>query len=183
MSEELIVFVDEENRPIGTGPKLASHNSDTRLHRAFSCFVFRADGRFLLTQRALNKKVFPGVWTNSCCGHPGPEERAEDAVRRRLQYELGLAARRLTAVLPDFRYRAEMDGIVENELCPVFLAIAEVEPKPNPLEVEAYKWVDWSDFVKRCREQPESLSVWSVMETYELERSDDFRAFMSKFRA
>jgi isopentenyl-diphosphate delta-isomerase len=72
---------------------------------------------------------------------------------------------------------------VENELCPVFLAIAEVEPKPNPLEVEAYKWVDWSDFVKRCRERPESLSVWSVMETYELERSDDFRAFMSKFRA
>src|SRR5690606_16536422 len=140
MSEELIVLVDEENRPIGTAPKLASHHRETPLHRAFSCFVFNSSGQFLLTQRALSKKVFPGVWTNSCCGHPAPGETTEDAIRRRLREELDLEAEKLVPVLPDFRYRAEMDGIVENEICPVYAAVAHGTPRPNPEEVETCRW-------------------------------------------
>src|SRR5688500_14251219 len=113
--EERIVLVDENNREIGVAPKLASHHAQTPLHRAFSCFVFNGRGEFLLTQRSLSKKVFPGIWTNSCCGHPAPGETTEDAVRRRLFDELGMTPQRLELVLPDFRYRAEMNGIVENE--------------------------------------------------------------------
>lgn len=166
--EELIVLVDDQDRPIGTAPKLASHHAQTPLHRAFSCFVFDQRGRFLLTQRALSKKTFPGVWTNSCCGHPGPGEDVQEAIRRRMQDELGMGVEQLLLALPHFRYRAEMNGIVENEICPVYLAVTHDEPQPNPEEVAATEWVDWPVFADRVRRQPETLSYWSVKEAEQL---------------
>jgi isopentenyl-diphosphate delta-isomerase len=177
MSEELIVLVDEQDHPIGVAPKLESHHAQTPLHRAFSCFVFNRQGQFLLTQRALSKRVFPGVWTNSCCGHPAPGETTEDAVRRRLRDELGLSVERLTLVLPNFRYRAEMSGIVENEICPVYVALTSTELRLNPAEVEAFAWIEWDEFVHRVQEKPESLSPWSVLETVQLLACDAFQQF------
>ena len=40
------------------------------LHRAFSVFLFDADNRLLLQQRAASKITFPRLWTNTCCSHP-----------------------------------------------------------------------------------------------------------------
>ena len=63
------------------------------------------------------------MWTNSCCGHPRPGEEPTDAVRRRLDDELGLEVGDLRSALPDFAYRAvDASGVVENEVCPVFVA-------------------------------------------------------------
>jgi isopentenyl-diphosphate Delta-isomerase len=158
--QELVVLVNDKNEQIGVMPKLAAHNANTPLHRAFSVYVFNQDGKFLLTQRALSKKVFPGVWTNSCCGHPGPGEKTEDAIKRRLKLELGLTPQKITVVLPKYRYRAEMNGIVENEICPVYTAIVSSDPKPNSQEVESYEWIDWKGFLKKLKETPEKYSPW-----------------------
>src|SRR5688572_1173969 len=142
MSEDLIVLVDEQNRELGVAAKLASHHAATPLHRAFSCFVFDRQGRLLITQRALSKKTWPGVWSNSCCGHPAPGEDVLAAASRRLRDELGVEAEGLEVVLPDYRYRAELDGIVENEFCPVLTGTIVGAPSPRPDEVEAVRWVD-----------------------------------------
>src|SRR3990167_8891323 len=87
---EEVVLVDEKNSVLGTAPKDAVHTKNTPLHRGFSLFLFNSKKELLLTKRAQSKKAFPGVWTNTVCGHPEPEESAVDAALRRLEQELGL---------------------------------------------------------------------------------------------
>ena len=144
---ELVQLVDAHGNPTTTAPKDTIHTSDTPLHLAFSCWLLDSAGSLLLTRRALGKLTWPGVWTNSFCGHPAPGERLEDAVTRRAATELGLAAGDLVSlelVLPDFQYRAvDSSGVVENEICPVFVArLADgTMLNPNPDEVDSFSWV------------------------------------------
>ncbi|MET7990097.1 isopentenyl-diphosphate Delta-isomerase [Amycolatopsis sp. NPDC005232] len=162
---ERVVFVTEDGVPTGeTGPKLASHHGETRLHLAFSCYVLRrSDQALLITQRALDKKVWPGVWTNSVCGHPAPGEPLPDAVRRRAAYEIGLPELQdLECVLPKYRYRTPpFQGIVENEFCPVFVAWVDRDPEPNPEEVGGWRWVSWPDYAQLLEGTEENVSYWA----------------------
>jgi isopentenyl-diphosphate Delta-isomerase len=161
---EQIIFVDESGVPTGeVGSKLASHTADTKLHLAFSCYILRrSDNRFLLTERALVKKVWPGVWTNSVCGHPGPGEKIEDAVLRRAKYELGIERLEgLRCVVPKYIYKTPpYNGIIEHEFCPIFVAYASDEPKPNPDEVEAYEWIEWPAYARMLKTEPDKMSYW-----------------------
>jgi len=166
MESEQIVFVDEQGKPTGeTGPKLASHNANTRLHLAFSCYIFRrSDNAFLVTQRALSKKVWPGVWTNSVCGHPAPAETIEAAIRRRAMYEIGLHdLQDISCVLDNYTYiTPPFNGIVEHEFCPVFVAYVDADPAPNPEEVEAYRWMAWKDYVALINgPEADTVSYWA----------------------
>lgn len=167
---ELVVLVDASGHPVGTAEKHAVHTDHTPLHLAFSCWVLGADGRVLLTRRALGKKTWPGVWTNAFCDHPAPGEDTEAAVHRRAEAELGLApgdVASLELVLPDFRYRAvDASGTVENEICPVYLAIlAEgAELGPNPDEVAEYAWADPAGLIAAVDSTPFAFSPWLVEE-------------------
>jgi isopentenyl-diphosphate delta-isomerase len=165
MSEERVVLLDAEHRPVGTMAKAEVHGPDTPLHLAFSVYVFDGAGRFLATRRALGKRTWGGVWTNSCCGHPAPGETVQDAAARRLAEELSLDVRSLDVVLPDFSYRAvSPDGMVEHEVCPVLVARADRDPRPDPAEVVEWQWTDWSAFRSVAATAPWLLSPWSVLQ-------------------
>lgn len=176
MDMETVVLVDEQNRPIGQAAKATVHGGDTPLHRGFSVFVFDRAGRLLLQQRARGKKTWPLVWSNSCCGHPRLGESSVAAARRRLAYELGLEQVEIVEVLPNYRYRAEHLGVVENETCPVLVAFTDESPIPNEVEVEALRWVGWETFVAEAGERPERYSPWCVEETRLLAASPLFAA-------
>ncbi len=158
---ELVLLLDDEGKPVGTAPKATVHTTDTPLHFAFSCHVFNPAGRMLVTRRALTKDTFAGVWTNAFCGHPAPGESALDAVTRRADAELGVTVRDIELVLPHFRYRAaDANGIVENEICPVFRAIVDVDPKPSKDEVSEWVWADPNSLRMAVSAAPFAFSPW-----------------------
>ncbi len=184
--QELVVLVDDENRALGTAPKAEVHGAVTPLHRAFSFFGFDGRGRFLIQQRSSVKKTWPLVWTNTCCGHPLPDEKTEDAVARRLKFELGIEADSILEILPDYRYQATHLGVMENEICPVFVGRIGTEFELNSDEVEAVDWIDFQDFVARLKDPEDStydhFSVWCREEAVLLSESEMFIDFM-KFYA
>ncbi|HEX4867875.1 MAG TPA: isopentenyl-diphosphate Delta-isomerase [Acidimicrobiales bacterium] len=160
---EHVVLLDERGRPYGVRAKAAAHGPHTPLHLAFSCHVVRGDGRVLLTQRSFEKRTWPGVWTNACCGHPQLGETLGQAVLRRLREELGVVPRAVAVAAPDFTYRAAMDdGTVEHELCPVLVARVDEELRLDPSEVADAEWVTWDELLVRAQARPGTLSPWSV---------------------
>ncbi|NKX51475.1 isopentenyl-diphosphate Delta-isomerase, partial [Arthrobacter deserti] len=160
-----VVLLDSAFQPVGVADKATVHTGETPLHLAFSCHISDDRGRVLVTRRALSKRTWPGVWTNSVCGHPAPGEQLEHAVRRRVGYELGLELGDLQLALPDFRYRAvDASGIVENEFCPVFTALAAGTPDPRPDEVLEYRWVDPPALRTAVAAAPWAFSPWLVLQ-------------------
>ncbi|MFG1948369.1 isopentenyl-diphosphate Delta-isomerase [Nonomuraea sp. NPDC048826] len=158
---EHVVLVDGSGHALGTAPKLSVHGRETPLHLAFSSYAFDRAGRVLLTRRAGHKLTWPGVWTNSCCGHPLPGERLDQAVLRRLSFELGLTVERADLVLPGFSYRAVMgNGIVEHELCPVYRVLVDGSASPNPDEVGETRWMPWPEFAEGVLSGHISISPW-----------------------
>jgi isopentenyl-diphosphate delta-isomerase len=157
------VLLDEAGRAVGVADKRSVHHSETPLHLAFSCYLFDGSGAVLLTRRATHKPTWPGVWTNSFCGHPGPGEDIAEAVRRRASQELGLEVADVRLVLPAFRYRATMgDGVVENEMCPVFVATTTDPVAPDPEEVDSFEWVGWEAFRSSVLDGSRDVSPWCV---------------------
>ncbi|KAA9111574.1 isopentenyl-diphosphate Delta-isomerase [Microbacterium rhizomatis] len=169
MDSDSVVLLDDAGREIGTAPKSSVHSTDTALHLAFSCYVLSDEGKLLVTRRALSKTTWPGVWTNSFCGHPRPDEAMIAAVERRADFELGITLSEIELALPQFRYRAvDASGIVEHEVCPVYIARTSDAPAPNPLEVADTEWVDPADLAASLTATPWAFSPWLVLQAPQL---------------
>lgn len=160
---EHVVVLNERGRATALRAKADAHGPGTPLHLAFSCHLVRSGGSVLITRRAADKRTWPGVWTNGCCGHPQLGESLGQAVLRRLRQELGVVPSAAGVAIPDFTYRAEMDdGTVEHEVCPVLVARVDDDLHLDPAEVDDAEWVPWVDLVHRARTAPATLSPWSV---------------------
>ena len=171
-AEEMIVLVDDEGRAIGSMRKRLVHHGETPLHRAFSAYLFDAEGRLLVTRRAEDKATFPGMWTNTVCGHPGPGEDDAAAIARRARDELGLDdVTDLRPALPGYRYRAEFRGVVENEICPVYLGRFTGRPVPDPAEVGDWELLAWAAFRQRQAAEGDAWSPWCREQATQIERA------------
>src|SRR5690606_25419863 len=153
MGVEHVILVDEQDREIGTMEKMEAHRRG-RLHRAFSVFVFDDEKRLLLQQRALDKYHSGGLWTNTCCSHPRPDEKTIDAANRRLREEMGISCD-LTYSF-QFQYKAEFEnGLIEHEVDHVFFGRSDSTPILNPNEVESYQYKALIDIEKDLQKNPE----------------------------
>ncbi len=166
--EEMVVLVDANDAEVGFAPKSRVHRTGER-HRAVSVFVFDDEGHILLQRRADGKYHSPGLWSNTCCGHPRPGESAMDAARRRLREEMGVECA-LTHVAT-FEYRANVGhGLLEHEVDHVFRGNFTGAPEPDVAEVSAYRWVTLADVREDCRVHPERYSAWLPLALERLDR-------------
>lgn len=155
---EQVVLVDGSDRELGIVEKSEAHRAGL-LHRAFSVFVFDREGHLLLQQRALDKYHSPGLWSNTCCGHPRPGEEVRMAAGRRLFEEMGVRCPLQGAF--HFTYRAELaGGMVEHEMDHVFVGHADGAANADPREVMATRWIARADLEEALRVGPELFTAW-----------------------
>ncbi|MFB6217275.1 MAG: isopentenyl-diphosphate Delta-isomerase [Candidatus Aenigmatarchaeota archaeon] len=158
MPEE-VVLVNENDERVGTEEKLKAHQNGGKRHRAFSIFVFNSDGEMLLQKRAEGKYHCPGLWTNTTCSHPRPEEDLEQATHRRIQEEMGFDCP-MEEVFT-FHYEAEFEnGLTENEMDHVFVGKYDGEPDPNPDEAGDWKWEDPEEVERDVENNPDRYTPW-----------------------
>jgi len=156
--DERVIIVDMEDHETGTAPKLAAHVTGD-LHRAVSVLLADGNGRVLLQRRALEKYHSPGLWTNTCCGHPRPGELTEAAAARRLIEEMGIRAS--IDRVATFTYRAELDhGLIEHEVDHLFVGRWSGKPNPNPAEVAEWKWMNISVLRQDLAANPRAYTAW-----------------------
>ncbi|MFF4824737.1 isopentenyl-diphosphate Delta-isomerase [Streptomyces sp. NPDC001312] len=155
----LLELVDEDGVTIGTAEKLSAHQPPGRLHRAFSVFLFDKRGRLLLQQRALGKYHSPGVWSNSCCGHPYPGESPMAAAARRTYEELGISPSLLAEAGTVRYHHPDPDsGLVEQEYNHLFVGLVQSPLRPDPEEVGATAFVTPAELAERHAR--DTFSVW-----------------------
>jgi isopentenyl-diphosphate delta-isomerase len=155
---EMVILVDRRDRQIGVEEKLKAHR-EGKLHRAISVFLFNEKGEMLLQKRALNKYHSGGLWTNTCCSHPRPDESIERAAARRLQEEMGVACDLHKAF--HFIYKAALDGgLIEHEFDHVFVGDYSGKVNPDANEVADYRWLNISAVKNELKNSLENYSVW-----------------------
>ncbi|MCE7081068.1 isopentenyl-diphosphate Delta-isomerase [Streptomyces sp. ST2-7A] len=155
----MLELVDERGRTVGVEEKLAAHRAPGLLHRAFSVFLFDAEGRLLLQRRAKEKYHSPGVWSNTCCGHPYPAEPPFLAATRRTVEELGLAPVSMRSVgTVRYNHPDPASGLVEQEWNHLFAGRVDEEPRPDPAEICEIDFVTPEGLAERRAEGP--FSAW-----------------------
>lgn len=156
--EEQLIVISPANRALGRAGKQAVHEQGLR-HRAFSiCLIDRA-GRMLLQQRSRAKYHSPGLWANTCCGHPRPGERTLAAAHRRLGEELGVDAALRFGFTTHYHARFP-NGLTENEIVYVYFGLAPASFTPNPAEVAAVEFVELGELRRDMRRRPKRYAVW-----------------------
>jgi len=155
---EYVVRVNDNDIDIGKMEKTEAHIRGKR-HRAFSIFIFNHKKQLLLQKRAESKYHSGGLWTNTCCSHPRPNEKLMVAAHRRLKEEMGFDC--ALSELFVFRYTAQLDkGLIENEIDHVIFGEYNENPKPNSDEVSAYAWHTLDEIATNINEAPETYTFW-----------------------
>ena len=155
---EKVILVNQQDEVVGTMEKMEAHRTG-KLHRAFSIFIFNDKKELLIQQRAIEKYHSGGLWTNSCCSHPRPEENTLSAGKRRLNEELGFDTELKEAF--SFIYRAELDhDLIEHELDYVLTGVYNKVPKFNADEVMAVDYVSLTEIEEGISSHPEKYTEW-----------------------
>lgn len=153
-----VVLVDRNNRKVGVAEKMKAHKEGL-LHRAFSIFVFNSKGELLLQRRNIDKYHSGGLWSNTVCSHPEPNETYYKAIHRRLKEEMGFDCRLKRAF--SFVYKTRFDnGLIEYEHDTVFIGRFDGEPSPDPEEVMDYRWVCLDALKEDLSSHPDIYSSW-----------------------
>ena len=166
---DLLVLVDDNDQAIGLRDKKQCHEGRGILHRAVSVFLFDAQNRVLLQQRHVDKPLWGGYWSNSCCTHPFFREEPVDAAKRRVDEELGLDVE--LEFVYKFEYRAEWTATAcEHELCSVFIGRANADPNVNESEISAWRWVGPEAIDAAATGDAFDYTPWLKLEWSELRR-------------
>lgn len=156
---DYVVLVDENDKDLGTMEKLQAHQLGL-LHRAFSVFVFNSKNELLIHKRAEGKYHSGGLWTNSCCSHPKPNENYQDAAIRRVREELGMTITQVEKI-GYLVYKVELDNnLTEHEYDYILVTNSDEVPNLNPEEASDYKYQSIDSIKQDMLKHPDEFTFW-----------------------
>ncbi|NCC98080.1 MAG: isopentenyl-diphosphate Delta-isomerase [Bacteroidia bacterium] len=156
---EKVILIDKNDNPIGEMEKLEAHQK-ALLHRAVSVFIFNSNHKLLIQKRAPIKYHSPGLWTNTACTHPFPNESNEAAIIRRLKEEMGITLSHVTEIF-HFIYNEQLEnGLTEHEFDHVFIGFSDELPVLNHDEVSDFDYVAINDILEQVKISPQNYTVW-----------------------
>ena len=158
MIKQQVILVDKNNRKIGIEEKTKAHK-EGKLHRAFSIFVFNSRGKLLIQQRVKTKYHSGGLWTNTVCSHPKPNETYQQAIHRRLKQEMSFDCKlkRLFCFIYNTGFQ---NGLIENEYDCVFIGNFDGKILPNSKEIMNYKWISVKELKRDIIKNPKKYTIW-----------------------
>lgn len=164
---ELMTLVNTKGDITGYAEKIATHLRGD-LHLAFSLMIMRSQGantEYLLQQRALHKYHSGGLWANTCCSHPRPNENVITAARRRVFEELGITNPLNFLTIGQIQYKCLLDNqMIEHELDHIIIVcVNHIEWQQNPDEVMDVKWWQEQEIAKHLRCEPTTFAAWFPM--------------------
>jgi isopentenyl-diphosphate Delta-isomerase len=155
-----VVLVNKKDEMIGRMEKLEAHQKGV-LHRAFSIILCNNKGELLIHQRALNKYHSAGLWTNTCCSHPTPDETMEFALNRRLKEELNIDYQQELFFSHHFIYKTALENdLTEYELDHVFVGFFDQNITPNKEEVMDWKYLSYDAILMDMSIHPSKYTFW-----------------------
>lgn len=145
--DELIDILTSDGKPTGKTALKSEAHKNGWFHATVHIWLYTADKKILLQQRAFTKKVFPGLWDISVAGHIAAGEDILTAAKREVFEELGLpiTEEELFKIGTRIHHVEHKNGIIDNEHHHVF--IAELKSSLEKLilqkdEVEGVKLFD-----------------------------------------
>ena len=134
--DEIIDILTPEGKFTGKTALKSEAHKHGWFHKTVHIWLFTKDHKVLLQQRALTKKVFPGLWDISVAGHIAAGEKTLEAAKREVFEEIGLELRNEDFIKIGTRKHEvkHTNGILDNEFHHVF--IAELKVSVNELTIQ-----------------------------------------------
>ena len=155
-----VILVDSMGCRTGRMEKILAHKRG-ELHSAYSIFIYNQYDELLLQKRAVDKYHSSGLWSNSCCSHPEPDDKRSirEMAEERLLYEMGIKSD--LTLKQTFCYKQNVDhGLIEYEYDYIFIGKSDNTPILNNLEVSDFKWKKISDIIHDVRLYPANYTMW-----------------------
>ena len=156
MSDEYVIVVDKNDKPIGKEEKVKCHLPNGKLHRAFSALLFDKEGRLVITRRSSNKMLWPGDWDGTVASHPRESENYVSSAERRMPEEIGISCK--FDYLFKFEYHVPYKDVgSENEICGTLIGVIENSTQFNLVkdEISETKWITADELIEDMQKKTE----------------------------
>jgi isopentenyl-diphosphate delta-isomerase len=162
-----VSLVDSAGNVTGYEEKMTAHRRGV-LHLAFSLMIIRRKNKvveYLLQRRALHKYHSGGLWANTCCSHPLPDENVKEAAQRRVCEELGIRIALPMSNIGQIQYKCLLDNnMIEHELDKILVTeVKDVQWQKNTDEVMEVRWWNEREIVERLDNEPDIFAAWFPM--------------------
>ncbi len=149
-NHELLDIVDEDNAVVGQATRGEAHAGGL-LHRCVLAQLITSGGEWILVRQAADRQD-AGQWVSPMGGHVNAGESMEDALRREVLEELGLADFQHRFV-GNVIYRRTVLGRDENHYFIFYEIFSDAEPVLNEESVE-YKRFSKNELKERMKSHP-----------------------------